>query len=171
MIRIVVLLSMLAVTAQAATVAITVPDAFATSARATALCTFFANKHNVDSLPTRKLCLEAIVRRALLQLALDKSRSTIIEDARQDARNESDAIKGQWPPVLDLKECGDGELDTGEECDDGVSNSDTLPDACRTSCRNAFCGDGVVDTGEICDGTALCAPDCLSVLPPDPNAP
>jgi len=47
--------------------------------------------------------------------------------------------------------CGNGQLDGGEECDDGSANSDTLPDACRTSCVEAFCGDGVVDTGEECD--------------------
>ena len=28
--------------------------------------------------------------------------------------------------------CGDGVIDLGEACDDGPSNSDTLPDACRT---------------------------------------
>lgn len=47
--------------------------------------------------------------------------------------------------------CGDGAIDSGEECDDGTSNSDTEADACRTDCLNAFCGDGVVDTGEGCD--------------------
>ncbi|MBL9111943.1 MAG: hypothetical protein JNM74_21850, partial [Myxococcales bacterium] len=30
-------------------------------------------------------------------------------------------------------------------------NSDTLPNACRTSCVLAYCGDGVVDDGEVCD--------------------
>ncbi|UCC30611.1 MAG: IPTL-CTERM sorting domain-containing protein [Phycisphaerales bacterium] len=50
-------------------------------------------------------------------------------------------------------DCGDGTLNTtaGEECDDGVDNSDTTPDACRTDCKEAYCGDGTVDTGEVCD--------------------
>ena len=39
----------------------------------------------------------------------------------------------------------------GEECDDGVDNSDTEPDACRTDCIAAGCGDGVHDTDEGCD--------------------
>jgi len=48
--------------------------------------------------------------------------------------------------------CGDGLIDTLEECDDGPANSDTEPDACRTTCVRAFCGDGIVDMGEECDG-------------------
>jgi cysteine-rich repeat protein len=47
--------------------------------------------------------------------------------------------------------CGDGELDPGEQCDEGAQNSDTAPDACRTDCRAATCGDGVVDSDEQCD--------------------
>ncbi len=40
------------------------------------------------------------------------------------------------------EECDDGNGDI----DDGIANSDTAPNACRTNCRKAFCGDGVVDT-------------------------
>ena len=47
--------------------------------------------------------------------------------------------------------CGDGVLEPGEECDDGAANSDTDPDACRTTCVLPSCGDGVVDMGEECD--------------------
>ena len=55
------------------------------------------------------------------------------------------------PDVPTPAECGDGVLDPGEECDDGVDNSNTNSDACRENCQEAFCGDGVVDTGEECD--------------------
>ena len=48
-------------------------------------------------------------------------------------------------------DCGNGDLDGLEECDDGAANSDTLPDACRTDCTQARCGDGVTDAGELCD--------------------
>lgn len=41
--------------------------------------------------------------------------------------------------------CGNGVPDRGEQCDDGRDNSDTIPGACRTDCRQARCGDGVVD--------------------------
>ncbi|HEV8323212.1 MAG TPA: hypothetical protein VG389_16470 [Myxococcota bacterium] len=48
--------------------------------------------------------------------------------------------------------CGDGMLFSDcEQCDDGAANSDTTPDACRTSCRLPRCGDDVQDTGEACD--------------------
>ncbi|NUN13291.1 MAG: hypothetical protein HUU55_06600 [Myxococcales bacterium] len=47
--------------------------------------------------------------------------------------------------------CGNGLTEPGEECDDGVGNSDVLADFCRTSCELPACGDGVVDSGEQCD--------------------
>ena len=47
--------------------------------------------------------------------------------------------------------CGNGKIETGETCDTGASNSDTLADACRTDCSVAGCGDQVIDTGEACD--------------------
>ena len=47
--------------------------------------------------------------------------------------------------------CGNGIVEPGEECDDGVNNSDTEPNACRTDCLLPSCGDGVVDSGEECD--------------------
>ncbi len=156
--------------ALAGDITITIPNAFANSARATELCTFFASKFSVDSQPTRKVCLEEIVRIALIELAIEDVTRSIRESARSEAQTQESTIHGQWPTGLDLALCGDGELDTGEECDDAGTNSDTVADACRTDCLNAFCGDGVLDTGEVCDGTPFCAGDCLSVLP-DPNNP
>ncbi|MFH2006231.1 MAG: hypothetical protein ABI333_06565 [bacterium] len=57
--------------------------------------------------------------------------------------------------------------DTDEECDDGLDNSDQLPDACRELCLQPWCGDGVVDvaTGETCDDgpstpTQTCGSTC-----------
>jgi MYXO-CTERM domain-containing protein len=55
--------------------------------------------------------------------------------------------------------CGNGMVDAGEQCDNGTANSDSLPDACRTSCLLAKCGDRVVDTGEQCD-SAMSATPC-----------
>ncbi len=65
--------------------------------------------------------------------------------------------------------CGNGEIDDGEECDDGVDNSNTVPDACRDSCRNAGCSDGVVDSGEDCDdanqsNTDACTNQCVDAV-------
>jgi hypothetical protein len=69
------------------------------------------------------------------------------------------------------KSCGNGEVDAGEECDDGAGNSDADPDACRMNCRLPRCGDGVLDAGEACepelaglgcDGGAECVPATLA---------
>ena len=73
--------------------------------------------------------------------------------------------------------CGDGNLNmpAGEECDNGMANSDTTPDACRTTCEDAYCGDGVTDTGEECDdgnstpgdGCTACVSDGMGGVDPD----
>lgn len=47
--------------------------------------------------------------------------------------------------------CGDGVIDSDEECDDSAANSDAVAGACRTNCLLAACGDAVVDPGEECD--------------------
>ncbi len=53
-----------------------------------------------------------------------------------------------WSACTPVGVCGDGQVQIGEECDDG--NSDNT-DAC-ISCRNAHCGDNFVQTGiEQCD--------------------
>lgn len=71
--------------------------------------------------------------------------------------------------------CGDGVVDTQEECDDG----DTITNACVYSAQRclvcgagcvltpgttSFCGDRVIDTdnGEACDGDTLDGRDCIS---------
>ncbi len=68
--------------------------------------------------------------------------------------------------------CGDGTVDSSEECDDGAGNSDHTPDACRLDCKRPRCGDGAVDTGEQCDpgflgvgkkADASCRADCTLV--------
>jgi hypothetical protein len=61
-------------------------------------------------------------------------------------------------------DCGNGDPDPGEECDEGTANSD-LPNArCRTDCQLARCGDGVTDdaatTPEECDRDPGCGADC-----------
>lgn len=48
--------------------------------------------------------------------------------------------------------CGDGVVQAAfEQCDDGAANSDTMADACRTTCALPSCGDDTVDSGEACD--------------------
>lgn len=49
-----------------------------------------------------------------------------------------------------LTQCGNGRIDTGEQCDDG-NTIDT--DACTSVCQNARCGDGAIEQDvETCDG-------------------
>ena len=62
--------------------------------------------------------------------------------------------KGDDLASCGIKICGDGQTVAPEECDDGANNSDTAPDACRTTCQDAGCGDGVLDSGEECDNGA-----------------
>lgn len=56
--------------------------------------------------------------------------------------------------------CGDAIHNEGEECDNGVLNSDVAPDACRSDCRRSHCGDGVIDSDEQCDSENLGGQTC-----------
>jgi cysteine-rich repeat protein len=49
----------------------------------------------------------------------------------------------------DVAVCGDGAIDAGEECDDGVGNGDM--NSCTSECKLNVCGDGKVGPGEGCD--------------------
>lgn len=55
--------------------------------------------------------------------------------------------------------CGNGILESGEQCDDGSSNSDLDPSACRTNCLEAYCGDSTIDSGEECDDGSISGGD------------
>src|SRR5689334_20938744 len=44
--------------------------------------------------------------------------------------------------------CGNGTVETGEDCDDGNQVND---DACSNICKLPGCGDGIVQLGEECD--------------------
>ncbi|HJN73610.1 MAG TPA: hypothetical protein QGF58_06710 [Myxococcota bacterium] len=72
--------------------------------------------------------------------------------------------------------CGNGILEDGEACDDGEDNSDTEPDACRSTCVLPECGDAVADSAEACDdgnpiGGDGCTPLCTAEgsLESEPN--
>ncbi len=96
---------------------------------------------------------------------------------RFDSTSTHHGIEILWPgpelvagstPFADASECGDGIVDSDEECDDG--NSDNA-DSCRNNCTirvvaEPECGDGTLDDGEQCDdGNAAdgdgCDADCV----------
>jgi len=69
------------------------------------------------------------------------------------------------PDICDNPECGNGVVEAGEQCDNGLEENNNMPDNCRANCQPPVCGDGVVDTGEACDdgndiNTDLCRNDC-----------
>jgi cysteine-rich repeat protein len=79
-------------------------------------------------------------------------------------RQENDSSGICRTGVCEPSLCGDGFLDlrASEVCDDGGSNSDVIPGACRSTCQLAHCGDSVVDLGEACDdGNDSDADPCL----------
>jgi cysteine-rich repeat protein len=60
-------------------------------------------------------------------------------------------------------DCGDGDLDDGEACDDGNNQAG---DGCRPDCTLEACGDGILDPQEECeDGNTVhddaCGNDCI----------
>ncbi|MFH2008119.1 MAG: DUF4215 domain-containing protein [bacterium] len=93
-----------------------------------------------------------------------------VTDAAQDAAAPDAALHDASmtdgaPPDVGWQDaaltCGDGVVNPGEQCDDGINNSDTAVDACRNNCRLPWCGDGVIDTGEQCDN----GPSNSDILP------
>ncbi len=57
------------------------------------------------------------------------------------------------PQVPSQSDCGNGVIESGEQCDLGAANSNAANAACRSNCQNRRCGDGVIDTAfaELCD--------------------
>ncbi|MGE0788166.1 MAG: DUF4215 domain-containing protein [Sandaracinaceae bacterium] len=91
-----------------------------------------------------------------------------------DAANGDTGTLDSW--VLGLctsataPRCGDGTMDTGEECDDG---NDVPDDTCTNYCSlTDGCGDGNVDSGEECDDDNLVSGDgCSSTCMVDVGCP
>ncbi len=65
-------------------------------------------------------------------------------------------------------DCGNGTVESGEECDDGNASN---TDACLTSCENATCGDGFVRSGveECDDGNTTNGDGCSSTCEIEPQ--
>eukprot|EP01098_Paradermamoeba_levis_P001130 TRINITY_DN1127_c0_g4_i1.p1 TRINITY_DN1127_c0_g4~~TRINITY_DN1127_c0_g4_i1.p1 ORF type:complete len:317 (-),score=94.02 TRINITY_DN1127_c0_g4_i1:31-981(-) len=64
--------------------------------------------------------------------------------------------------------CGNGKIEAGEECDDGLFNSNAPNGRCRTNCKLRYCGDGIIDPefDEQCDSAfgvnnTWCSDKCI----------
>lgn len=95
----------------------------------------------------------------------DDAGITIDADGGLDAEVATDGATEEDGGPITTTECGNGELEAGESCDDGNTADG---DGCDAECgREAYCGDGVMDEGEVCDdGNNLsgdgCRSDCAS---------
>ncbi len=72
------------------------------------------------------------------------------------------AMATAYPTCLVSSACGNGNLDEGEECDDGNA---VAGDGCTSDCRIVRCGDGIRDDPEPCDdgngvNTDACTTTC-----------
>lgn len=80
--------------------------------------------------------------------------------------DSSDPTSGGEDPF-----CGDGNIDAGEECDDGLENNG-LDQGCLPDCNLNVCGDSNIGPDEFCDDgegdnvleVGACAPDCSTVV-------
>lgn len=78
---------------------------------------------------------------------------------------------GATDPTGEDPFCGDGNVDPGEECDDGLDNNG-LDQSCLPDCNLNVCGDGNLAPDEACDDgeddnvleVGACAPDCSRII-------
>jgi hypothetical protein len=73
------------------------------------------------------------------------------EQKRHNASPSPTDFRCQSGKLYHQPRCGNGKREGAEECDNGMNNTDTQPNGCRTDCSRASCGDGVTDSGEQCD--------------------
>ena len=70
--------------------------------------------------------------------------STTISNDTGDSNQPSDVSNtpNVTPPAV-VSVCGNGAMETGEQCDDGNAVSG---DGCSSACKTENCGDGIVQT-------------------------
>lgn len=100
------------------------------------------------------------------------------ESSGSDMADSANTTSGHEPDTIGpSSQCGNGEVDPGEECDGSTLNVQTCMslgfDGGRLTCDQGcqlvdhecfhVCGDGEADPGEECDGTDLNAQTCTSL--------
>jgi len=93
------------------------------------------------------------------------------QDDQVESCDETNVIEGTTakcrsqvapnPPIEIPGECGDGNVNAGEECDDGNRVDD---DGCDNECMLTSCGDGIEQSGEECDDGNVVSEDGCSAL-------
>ena len=105
--------------------------------------------------PTESLVLDLDLQvGSTLQDVLDQLASGVLRvgvKVQSFSGGGSESLVAPW--------CGDGFVDSGEECDDG-NNVDG--DGCAADCTSEGCGNGVLETGEDCDDGNTAPDDCCS---------
>jgi cysteine-rich repeat protein len=91
-------------------------------------------------------------------------------DAFNSSNDTDDCGSTPPPPPPPPPSCGNGVVETGEQCDDGNTTSgDGCSATCQLegcdTCHAPVCGNGIVETGELCDdGNTTagdgCSPTC-----------
>lgn len=105
----------------------------------------------------------------------DSSSTTSGDPTEGPPRDSDDGPTSSAPPESTGGQpdpfCGDGDVDSGEECDNGLENNG-LNQHCLPDCVLNVCGDSNVGPGEVCDDgdrdnvlmPGACAPDCSTVI-------
>lgn len=93
----------------------------------------------------------------------DSTDTTSTSESGSESESESESASLGETTMPPPPNCGDGEKDSDEECDNGQDNANDAQ--CTKKCKNAFCGDGHIYVGmETCDGsgteTAECNANC-----------
>jgi cysteine-rich repeat protein len=98
--------------------------------------------------------------------ACTKTAASICGDGKCDSGETAVTCPADCSAVL--ANCGNGAVETGEQCDDGNANNG---DGCDSVCMNegaapvtpsATCGNGTIETGEECDGSNFGGKTCLN---------
>jgi cysteine-rich repeat protein len=97
---------------------------------------------------------------------MDSSSSDTMDSSSSDTMDSSDSGTDTGGPF-----CGDGMIDVGEQCDDGIDNGPEFD--CLSDCSFNVCGDGFpgpqegCDDGNMIDGDGCSAMCFIEMAPPE----
>ncbi len=84
--------------------------------------------------------------------SLDENGKPVLKDTEGNPIGGQGTYGGCKADCKFAARCGDGNVDPGEECDNGKDNNDKAYNGCTLECKlGARCGDGIVQDEEVCD--------------------